>query len=385
MKKIENEILILLARDRLEQEHKKHLSDLFNENIDWQYLQSQLERHKLHALFLAHVTTGAIPQPPSEVMHTIESTANSMISKTNLLDADCIQLVEMLNANSIDYAVLKGPILAHSVYANPKKRIYSDIDILVKREDCEVIGKILRNIGYIQGKVIAGNKIKPASRKELRWCQLYIHHLFPFVRLEDEKSLEVEVHTDLFDHNHKSGKALYILDLSAKGKFWKTIHSINVRKHKILTPSWEYFLLHLCLHTYNDEITIGKVAYGKSGVLRAYSDIRDFLCSKRNEISWSTFVEIVEESKAQEPVYYVFSNLFSIYEETDDIVKAVLVQIQPSNLSFINEFGLPWQTLTEQRGQWSRPFIERLFDNSGQEDFERQRHLFGDPNWAKIH
>lgn len=33
----------------------------------------------------------------------------------------------------------------------------------------------------------------------------------------------------------------------------------------------------------------------------------------------------------------------------------------------------------------ARSFIERLFDNSGQEDFEKQRHLFGDPNWAKLH
>jgi len=385
-KRIEHNILILMARNNLAQGQIESLQATLKENLDWEYLIDQLEKHKLLPLFLEHMVTGTVAQLPRDVINAVRLKCELGINSARLLDSECVQITKTLSANSINYAVLKGPVLAHGIYNTPRKRAYRDIDILVRDKDCEVISRCLKDTGYIQGRVVAGeDEIKPASRKGIVWCRVYMPYLFPFVQLKDGHVLTIQVHIKLFPYNRKTGREIYTIDLSDGGYLWGNLQHFSINKSDVLTLCWEYFLLHMCLDTYSDEISIQKMFFEKSGLLRAYCDIQEFICLRDHEITWSLFIELVKESKTQEPVCYVLSNLTNIYKEMSYLIETVVSKIRPNKQDFMHEFGLPWETVTDQRGKWSRPFMERLFDNSPKEDYERQSALFGDPNWAKLY
>jgi hypothetical protein len=51
------------------------------------------------------------------------------------LEARLLQVADALDAADVPFLVLKGPVLAHTVYPNPSWRPFGDIDILVKTKD----------------------------------------------------------------------------------------------------------------------------------------------------------------------------------------------------------------------------------------------------------
>jgi len=61
---------------------------------------------------------------------------------------DLKQIDAALRAAAIPYLVLKGPILAATVYPDPPARTMLDLDLLVREADMARAGKVLAAIGF---------------------------------------------------------------------------------------------------------------------------------------------------------------------------------------------------------------------------------------------
>jgi hypothetical protein len=71
------------------------------------------------------------------------------------------RLLQAFNGAGIDHIVFKGPVLAELVYQNPALRTYTDLDILIHREDLQATKAVLTQQGYSQRFA----ELRPGSRE----------------------------------------------------------------------------------------------------------------------------------------------------------------------------------------------------------------------------
>jgi hypothetical protein len=374
----EKSFVLLVARGNLSIKDKQEFEKLLNAGLDWDYALSQLKQHKLFPLLFSHMeSTGLVNSLLDSLIKKIN---DQWVNKSRMLDTELCRLKKLFTAKGIIYAVLKGPILAHAIYNNPRNRIYSDIDILIKKSDANYVTNFLKEEEYKQGEFDDEKKeFVLAPRKVVVGYSMYMHQLYPFKKLGEQSLITIDVHTKLYAPYRKHGENEFNIDVSTNSDFWQTLETIEFYDERIYTVNWNYFLLQLCMHAYVDEVSIFSILYGNGANLRAYCDIRELIISENSEINCEEFVEIVNKTNVREPIYYILANLSELYDDLLKIISPILERIRPTNLDFMNEFGYSIEILGEQRGQYSKPFRERIFDNSSKEDFKRQKHLFRTP------
>jgi len=379
----ENAFILLVARGTLSEEERTKFEELLNAGLEWGYVSAQMERHRLFPLLASHWQSCGTAKNLETVLNEGKNNCTRRIRRSRILDRELCWLAESLAQKNITYAVLKGPILAHAVYDHPRKRVYTDIDILVKKSDADAVSKIIKEQGYIQGQFDKEKQeIVPAPRKNVLWCSMYIHQLYPFYRVVEQCPCKVEVQTKFFPLYENINHNLGSVDLSTSADCWQTRGMIEMNDKRISTLNWKYFLLQLCLHAYMDEVSIERIVYNNGVRLRHYCDIRELLKRKRDKINLEDFITLVESTGTNKSIYYILANLSTIYGDMLEMVLYILDEIRPKSLSFMNEFGHQWEIIGKKRGQFSKPFVERIFGNSAQEDFERQKHLFRNRNSA---
>lgn len=72
------------------------------------------------------------------------------------------QLLQALNEAGIDLIVFKGPVLTELVYRNPALRSYTDLDILVHRNDVRRTQAVLSELGYTRKL----GELRPGARED---------------------------------------------------------------------------------------------------------------------------------------------------------------------------------------------------------------------------
>src|SRR5262249_16674154 len=65
------------------------------------------------------------------------------------LEALLLELVDLFARRGIEALVLKGPALAHGVYATPELRSFCDVDLLVRGRDFDAASRLLTARGCV--------------------------------------------------------------------------------------------------------------------------------------------------------------------------------------------------------------------------------------------
>lgn len=115
----------------------------------------------LHAF--VHARLLKLPNAPSAL---VDRTAASYRKNTMMMlqrTADLRRLDDALRTAGIPYLVLKGPILAHTVYPEPAMRTMLDLDLLLHDADLERAMKALEEIGYRVPEHFAGRTTNPGD------------------------------------------------------------------------------------------------------------------------------------------------------------------------------------------------------------------------------
>ena len=115
----------------------------------------------LHAF--VHARLLKLPGAPRALLERTAASyrrnAMMMLQRT----ADLRRLDEALRTAGIPYLVLKGPILAHTVYPEPAMRTMLDLDLLLHDADLERATKTLEELGYRVPEHFAGTTTNPGD------------------------------------------------------------------------------------------------------------------------------------------------------------------------------------------------------------------------------
>ncbi len=208
---------------------KKKIKSTSNQINSWLILPTLSEEQGIAPLVNYHLRKAdvAIPQETQRELTALALRHKLInLARTNTL----IGLSTIFNRAGIPFLVLKGMALAHLLYPSPAFRPMKDMDLLVRKEDCEEITQLLIDNGFKQP------------------VDAFFHpselHLPTFTKEVEGFKISVEVHHRLLpEKNHQFWGYL--------GKFELPHQKISISDDvTVETLSKEEFLYHLCKHTF---------------------------------------------------------------------------------------------------------------------------------------
>ena len=113
----------------------------------WRELVTSVQLHRLPGLFASLVHEERFPASLDQRNEAAQLQAEAA-SVCLRLEDDLLRVAALLEGAGIDLRVLKGPSFAHLDYPDPALRFFGDIDLLVRSEDFDRAGSVLRDAGY---------------------------------------------------------------------------------------------------------------------------------------------------------------------------------------------------------------------------------------------
>lgn len=186
---------------------------------DWRRAVAEAERRDVAPLVYAAFVDHPDAVPPDARLRLAAAYGRSAL-ENQLIQRQLQELLVTFDEAAIPVVVLKGGILAFSVYEEPALRPMGDLDVLVRDADVAAATGALERLGYA---------IPPDTSVDG-------YHV-PFVR---ENGVLVELHRDL---DYRGSAVRFDLD-----RLWSRATSVDVRGVRALGLAPPDQLLHLCCH-----------------------------------------------------------------------------------------------------------------------------------------
>lgn len=235
------------------------------EAFDNAELAEILEEHGCYAL---------MAKMPSGKMNTaVFAAVNNSIIKSRF--TECAPVFEEFQ--EIPYAVIKGAVLSDRIYGSPAMRKSGDIDLLIAPDDLDVVKRILKKHGFVQGRV-SGDKIIPYTRAERVYQKTYTHQAAAFVKATNNRMcpfVNVDVNLDIF-----WGESKVHADMREFLSHTEMTELYGVKLKK-LNPVQEF--ISLCMHHYKDLNSL-YLLYDSRISLSLFCDIDGYIKQARPDI-----------------------------------------------------------------------------------------------------
>ena len=113
----------------------------------WGELLAYVQWQRLTNLFAQAVSSGVFPATEAQVAEAIEVDTHALTGVLRL-EAQLLEVAEILGGASVPFRVLKGPAVAHLDYPDPAWRGFGDLDLLVPPEALDHAIAVLGRQGY---------------------------------------------------------------------------------------------------------------------------------------------------------------------------------------------------------------------------------------------
>lgn len=253
----DEEILLLgLCRLSFNAELTVMLRALAETVTDWTYFSSLANRHGVAALVYTNLEKlGFLQYLPTEHCESLHNALLVNISRNARYAKETEGLVSILNSHNIKIVLLKGLALELSVYDNCGLRQMTDVDVLLKREDCGRARKILMENGF------TSLPVKSILHKPV------LEYIGKHLPTLNRNGFAVELHHELFG----TGKNVLTRML------YDTSQKITLNSETTYIPAPQIFLLYLVKHLYLHEMN-------NESQLRLYADLVVLIEKHREEI-----------------------------------------------------------------------------------------------------
>jgi hypothetical protein len=256
--KIKDEETLLLKLCRLEFSDAQigELRALTPVITDWKYFSSLANAHGVVALVYHNLEKhNLLSGVPEETTAFLLGTLMRSLSRNAFNTEAIVEVLRLLNENGIKTVLLKGLALELSVYGNAGLRQMTDVDILIRMDQCLKARDILINNGYdslplksVLHKYIIANIGK---------------HLPSLIK----KGTSVEIHHELFGGRNNELTKM----------FYETSNKIHIKEENTYIPSPQIFFLYLIRHLWWHEMS-------NESQLRLYTDLVVLIRKHTNEI-----------------------------------------------------------------------------------------------------
>ena len=205
---------------------------------EWNALVPVLRRERLLSQLGAFARrTGVFDQLPGTLQDLCRGSAARVEHTRRLSLYIAEEITQSLSADGIRVALLKGAAYAAAGYNFADGRMFSDLDILVRREDMADTEVVLRKAGWKPDDMDAADE---------RYYREWMHELPPFKHAT--VPFELDIH-------HNLAPPVSRIQLNTT-PFWSDAITLEQRGLTVLSPT--HMLIHTAVHLFfNDELRGG--------------------------------------------------------------------------------------------------------------------------------
>lgn len=257
---------------------KPHKLDL-PEPIPWSDTAHLAQDYGLGPLLHAAIQENGI-DVPREIGHSLQEAYYQLAAANAVRFQELAKVLTTLSAAGIPVLVLKGALLAETVYGNLALRPMSDLDLLIPRERIHDIPQVLAPLGY---HLNAGEAGYSFAYDTLFCGEIILYKETPVLPVV----LDVHWHLLAVEWFHHSGD----VDLDA---LWETVCPLTIDGTPARQLCPEDNLLHLCLH---------------AGISHSYVyllnliDI-DHAIAAYGDLNWDRFLQRARDFQVRSAVYF---------------------------------------------------------------------------------
>jgi hypothetical protein len=273
----ENELILSCILFGLDTNPAQQIEKTLKRPLDWHYILRRAHQNQMAPLLYDNLlkfdTEGVVPHWVTKELARIYHS----VGYQNLRYYGELKNVLCFFENlGIEVIVLKGAMLAETVWKNVALRQMGDIDLLVQEHDIEKVDRVLPELGYVSYE---GYKSKD-------WYRTNHHHLAPYHNLH--KGVVIEIHNHIVIPNK-----LFSIDIR---EVWKRAKAIRIEgiDTKILAP--EDMIIHLCLHISYSDLFIGRI--------KNLIDLSQTIRYYGGSIHWDWIIRDAKEKKIAKFIFY---------------------------------------------------------------------------------
>lgn len=176
--------MLACAASRITRDRTERVTRAIHASPDWTRVHDHAWDHAVCPLVYRQVAAAVAggADVPTDALQRLRTTAAAIAAVNLRLTSELFTLTSALTGAGIPVISYKGPSLAWRAYGDLSLRHYSDLDVLIRREDLGAAVSVMQGMGY--GLRRPANSAE--TRATLRWG-----HDFAFAR---EPGLLVEVH-----------------------------------------------------------------------------------------------------------------------------------------------------------------------------------------------
>jgi hypothetical protein len=276
--------------------------------------------------------------PPPEFRQWVQQAYRTSAIRMALMYRHIGKVLAQLVESRVDYMVVKGPALAHTVYPDPVLRAFNDLDLVVRERDWAVMHQMLVKMGF---KAEADLPQPPPK--------LVTQAVFYELKYWHQKTgFLVEVH---YDDLLNAGLASREME-----GFWQRAIRVDLEGVPVKALSLEDQLIHLCAHAHYHGYTR----------LNWFSDMAFIVRDHTAQLDWERLIQTVRVEEAQVGAYYSLRFLEQLLGV--GVPGDVLTVLQPDRFRrWWHERYLPKEKVLSLQPMWRpdfsfyfTPFLKRL-------------------------
>jgi len=264
--KTEDQLLLNCSLTQLSGENIKRIKQLTNKDLDWNYLINMAYKHRLNPLLYWHLNRISPEAIPSNLKLELKEHFHKNVQKNLMMFKELLEVVNILQKQSIVPIPYKGPVLAIMIYKNLGFRIFGDLDFYVPLEDVPKTREILVNEGYEPWEELTSSQ----ERSFYKFQREY-----HFINKSTGINLEIK------------WKFLSTLIPTSNEPFFQEkefFKGVNLDQFRVKTISPEYLILILSVHN---------ASHAFSSLYR-FCDISELIKYCNNNVKWEQLMEIAD-------------------------------------------------------------------------------------------
>lgn len=132
---------------------------------DWEWLLRRAEQHKVAALLAERLAGCPLDR---DVLRRLAIVRLEAARRAAAAERTLARISEAFAAAALPFFVVKGSVLAHQIYGDPRRRRFDDVDVVVRRADVRRAERTLRDLGYQPGgfEAIVGAQPRTAAERQ---------------------------------------------------------------------------------------------------------------------------------------------------------------------------------------------------------------------------
>lgn len=359
--------LVLIGSIEIDNELADAFRNMLDKPVNWSEIIFQLVTHRTLNMFYYNLKkfklTGKLEK---ELQRLMDSQWQVYEERNNYYLQELSCILKEFEKNKVIVPILKGNLLASTVYPSIETRLFNDLDMLMKLDDVAHVTKSLESIGFVQGHYDEEQGvIIEASRKEKMLQQMVSHELQEFQKISDNKFaklVQVDINHDIL----WKGNCPYKVDTR---DLIKRALPVEINNSKGYMLDYIDNIIQLSCHLYKEATLMMWITDLRDLKIYKFADIYMFVKKFYEQIDWQQLVERVKGYVLEKVVYYNFYYIELMFGEI--VPKNVMSSLQPADFTYLDEYGIE----NKEPSIWEFDFFTRLFDtnrvlNIGQDKIE---------------